>query len=75
MRTRGCLEVDSSTKAVTSFVCTNTVMNATEGQHLIRMMKKKFTLLVNNNEEPPQEPEVTDVSLEKYSLRIKYPFY
>ncbi|KAI8430986.1 hypothetical protein MSG28_001079 [Choristoneura fumiferana] len=71
MRTRGCLEVESSTKAVTSFVCTNTVMNATEGQHLIRMMKKKFTLLVNNNEEPPQEPEVTDINDE--SLPVEDP--
>ncbi|XP_063373620.1 basic helix-loop-helix ARNT-like protein 1 [Cydia amplana] len=62
MRTRGALEVESGTKAVTSFVCTNTMMSPDEGQHLIRMMKKKFTMLVNNNQEPPQEPEVTDTN-------------
>ncbi|XP_063632833.1 neuronal PAS domain-containing protein 2-like isoform X2 [Cydia splendana] len=62
MRTRGALEVESGTKAVTSFVCTNTMMSPDEGQHLIKMMKKKFTMLVNNNQEPPQEPEVTDTN-------------
>ncbi|XP_061729503.1 neuronal PAS domain-containing protein 2-like isoform X2 [Cydia pomonella] len=62
MRTRGALEVETGTKAVTSFVCTNTMMNPDEGQHLIKMMKKKFTMLVNNNQEPPQEPEVTDTN-------------
>ncbi|XP_063546467.1 neuronal PAS domain-containing protein 2-like isoform X2 [Cydia strobilella] len=62
MRTRGALEVETGTKAVTSFVCTNTMMSPDEGQHLIKMMKKKFTMLVNNNQEPPQEPEVTDTN-------------
>ncbi|XP_063393388.1 neuronal PAS domain-containing protein 2-like isoform X2 [Cydia fagiglandana] len=62
MRTRGALEVETGTKAVTSFVCTNTMMNPDEGQHLIKMMKMKFTMLVNNNQEPPQEPEVTETN-------------
>nr|XP_013189069.1 unnamed protein product [Amyelois transitella] len=57
MRTRGRLDVDQDSRAVTSFVCTNTVVEEEEGKHLIKMMKKKFTLLVNNNEDPPQENE------------------
>ncbi|CAF4751228.1 unnamed protein product [Pieris macdunnoughi] len=50
MRTRGHLDVDKNTNAVTSFVCTNTVVNEREGKELIRLMKKKFMLLVNNGD-------------------------
>ncbi|XP_059054469.1 hypoxia-inducible factor 1-alpha-like [Achroia grisella] len=62
MRTRGRLDVDQGSRAVTSFVCTNTVVDEKEGQYLIKMMKKKFTLLVNNNEEPPEEEEIKDTN-------------
>ncbi|XP_022121550.2 aryl hydrocarbon receptor nuclear translocator-like protein 1 [Pieris rapae] len=50
MRTRGHLDVDKDTNAVTSFVCTNTVVNEREGKELIRLMKKKFMLLLNNGD-------------------------
>lgn len=62
LKTRGSLEVDPNTRAVTSFVCTNTVVDEPEGKHLIKLMKKKFMLMVNNNEEPPQEEENKEVS-------------
>nr|QOQ34740.2 methoprene-tolerant protein 2 [Agrotis ipsilon] len=55
MRTRGCLDVDRESRAVTSFVCTNTVVDEDEGKKLIRLMKRKFTLLVNNNQAPTIE--------------------
>nr|QLH55914.1 methoprene-tolerant protein 2 [Chilo suppressalis] len=60
MRTRGYLEVDPNTRAVTSFVCTNTVVDEQEGKHLIKLMKKKFMLMLNTAEEPPPEEEVKD---------------
>ena len=50
MRTRGCLDVDHDSRAVTSFVCTNTVVTEEEGKILIKLMKRKFSLLVNNSE-------------------------
>lgn len=48
MRTRGRLDVDQDSRAVTSFVCTNTVVTEQEGRHLIKLMRRKFTMLVNN---------------------------
>ncbi|CAH2034666.1 unnamed protein product, partial [Iphiclides podalirius] len=48
MQTRGFLDVDKDSRAVTSFVCTNTVVEESVGKRLIKLMKKKFTLLVNN---------------------------
>ncbi|KAM3968449.1 juvenile hormone resistance protein II [Aphomia sociella] len=62
MRTRGRLDVEQGSRAVTSFVCTNTVVDEVEGRHLIKMMKKKFTLMVNNNEEPPPEEETKETN-------------
>ncbi|CAH2103878.1 unnamed protein product [Euphydryas editha] len=50
MRTLGRLDVDTDTKAVRTFVCTNTVVQEEEGKHLIKLMKRKFTLMVNNGE-------------------------
>lgn len=50
MRTLGHLDVDQNSKEVTSFVCTNTVVAEHEGKKLIKLMKKKFTLMINNNE-------------------------
>lgn len=63
MRTLGRLDVDQNSKAVTSFVCTNTVVAEQEGKQLIKLMKKKFTLMINNNEEPKDEEELSEVSL------------
>lgn len=51
LRTRGRLDVDSNSRAVTSFVCTNTVVDEIEGKHLIKLMKEKFNLIVNNNDD------------------------
>ena len=59
MRTRGCLDVDRDSRAVTSFVCTNTVVDEEEGKKLIKLMKRKFTMLVNNNQAPAIE-EIED---------------
>ncbi|KAJ0183930.1 hypothetical protein K1T71_000353 [Dendrolimus kikuchii] len=50
MRTRGRLEVDEGSRAVTSFVCTNTLVGEQEGKELIKLMKKKFSMLINNND-------------------------
>ncbi|XP_030021669.2 uncharacterized protein LOC115441157 isoform X2 [Manduca sexta] len=44
MRTRGRLDVDKDSRVVTSFVCTNTVVDEAEGKYLIKMMKKKFNI-------------------------------
>lgn len=64
MRTRGRLDVDQDSRACTSFVCTNTVVDEKEGKHLIKLMRKKFTLMVNNSEAPAieeVEDEIKDV--------------
>ncbi|CAG9782130.1 unnamed protein product [Diatraea saccharalis] len=68
LKTRGRLDVDPSTRAVTSFVCTNTVVDEQEGKHLIKMMKKKFMLMVNNVEEPLPEEEVKDANDQNLSI-------
>lgn len=44
MSTRGRLDVDPQSGAVTSFVCTNTVVDEREGEQLIKRMKERFTL-------------------------------
>lgn len=62
MRTCGQLDVDEDSRAVRSFVCTNTVVEEAEGKHLIQLMKKKFMLLINNTEEAPLEEESLEVS-------------
>lgn len=62
MRTRGQLVVDENSRSVRSFVCTNTVVEEVEGKHLIKMMKKKFMLMINNTDEPPLEDEPLEVS-------------
>lgn len=49
LRTRGHLEVDPSSRAVTSFVCTNTLVGEEEGKELIKLMKKRCNLLIDNN--------------------------
>ncbi|CAK1554848.1 unnamed protein product [Leptosia nina] len=51
MRTRGRLDVDRNTNAVTSFMCVNTVVTEEEGKQLIQSMKKRFMLIVNNGED------------------------
>ncbi|XP_075990646.1 uncharacterized protein LOC142986193 isoform X2 [Anticarsia gemmatalis] len=64
MRTRGRLDVDQDSRACTSFVCTNTVVDEKEGKHLIKLMRKKFTLVVNRNSQTPAieapEEEIRD---------------
>lgn len=64
MRTRGSLEVDQSSREVTTFICTNTMVEEAEGRELIKQMKKKFMMLVNSNENPPeiQENSAEEVS-------------
>lgn len=62
MRTLGQLDVDKDTKAVTSFVCTNTVVQEEEGKHLINLMKRKFTLMINNGEPRDFHDDTTQVS-------------
>lgn len=62
MRTCGQLDVDEDSRAVRSFVCTNTVVQEAEGKHLIKMMKKKFMLMINNTDEAPPEEESIEVN-------------
>lgn len=52
LRTRGRLDVDTSSRAVTSFVCTNTEVDEREGKQLIKMMKERFTLQANYDGHP-----------------------
>lgn len=79
MRTRGCLDVDRDSRAVTSFVCTNTVVDEEEGKQLIKLMKRKFILLVNNNEASTVEEidddthDNEDVSLLFFYLNLVLP--
>lgn len=72
MRTLGWLDVDQNSKAVTSFVCTNTVVAEQEGKQLIKLMKKKFTLMINNNEAPKEEEELSEVSFAANLYIISY---
>ncbi|XP_041986506.1 aryl hydrocarbon receptor nuclear translocator-like protein 1 isoform X2 [Aricia agestis] len=60
MRTCGQLDVDQASKAVTSFVCTNTVVDEAEGKRLIKNMKKKFTLMMNNSEDTGSDEEIKE---------------
>ncbi|XP_031767389.2 aryl hydrocarbon receptor nuclear translocator-like protein 2 isoform X2 [Galleria mellonella] len=73
MRTRGRLDVDHGSRAVTSFVCTNTVVDEKEGQYLIKKMKKKFTLMVNNNEEPPEELDTNKETNDSQVIPVEDP--
>ncbi|XP_028032150.1 circadian locomoter output cycles protein kaput-like isoform X2 [Bombyx mandarina] len=50
MRTRGHLDIEKDSKAVTTFVCTNTVIGEEEGKRLIKMMKKRIALLTKTND-------------------------
>lgn len=64
MRTRGRLDVDQNSRACTSFVCTNTVVDEKEGKQLIKFMRKKFAMMVNNYDTPAieiPEEEIKDV--------------
>lgn len=60
MRTRGRLDVDEVSKAVTSFVCINSVVHEDEGKHLIKLMKKKFSVMIDKNDDPPAIEEIDD---------------
>lgn len=60
MRTKGYLEVDKDTGAVTSFVCINRVVDKVEGKQLNMEMKKKYNMLVNNSDETPPEDDDDD---------------
>ncbi|VVD05156.1 unnamed protein product, partial [Leptidea sinapis] len=51
MRTLGKLDVDASTKAVTSFVCLNTMVTEEEGIALTTSMKKKYKMLIFNTDD------------------------
>lgn len=62
MRTRGRLDVDDQSKAVTSFVCTNTVVDEYDGKQLIQMMKEKFRLSETDNNDTPPVEDTKDVS-------------
>lgn len=64
MRTLGRLDVDEDTKVVTSFVCTNTVVQEEEGKHLINLMKRKFNLMVNNGE--PRDFDDDNIQVSKF---------
>lgn len=50
MRTRGQLEVEQSSGAVSTFVCLNTVVGEEEGVDLISKMKRKYSLMVGRRD-------------------------
>ncbi|CAG4939928.1 unnamed protein product [Parnassius apollo] len=63
MQTKGFLDVDQDSRAVRSFVCTNTVVDEQTGKRLIKLMKKRFMLIVNNSEENiPDDDETGKVN-------------
>lgn len=72
MRTRGRLDVDQDSRAVTSFVCTNTVVTEQEGRHLIKMMRRKFTMMVNNAKPPAIEEIEDDIKTEDEVLSFTH---
>ncbi|CAH0716048.1 unnamed protein product, partial [Brenthis ino] len=72
MRTLGRLDVDQTSNAVTSFVCTNTVVAEQEGEQLIKLMKKKFTLRANIAEDPREGEEIPEEN-EKVTLPVEDP--
>lgn len=57
LKTRGYLEVDSSTKVVQSFVCINTLVSDEEGRRLVKEMKRKFSVIVDQEELPDESDE------------------
>ncbi|XP_063986189.1 circadian locomoter output cycles protein kaput-like isoform X2 [Diachasmimorpha longicaudata] len=48
LRTHGYLEMDTKTGTFESFVCVNTLVDAAEGEKLIREMKNRYTATMNN---------------------------
>ncbi|KAI5647023.1 PAS domain-containing protein [Phthorimaea operculella] len=62
MRTRGLLDVDEKTRAVRSFVCTNTMVDEEEGKHFITLMKKRcFNLINSHRNSKPAIEELKEV--------------
>ncbi|KPJ09224.1 Hypoxia-inducible factor 3-alpha [Papilio machaon] len=73
MRTKGFLEVDKNTGAVTSFVCINRVVDKEEGKQLNMEMKKKFMMLVNNTDETPPEDDDDEEVNDRQGLPVEDP--
>ncbi|XP_038216878.1 aryl hydrocarbon receptor nuclear translocator-like protein 1 [Zerene cesonia] len=73
MRTRGRLDVDKNTNAVTSFVCTNTVVNEDEGKQLIRLMKKRFKILVNNGDDKDTDEDEASQEVNEKNISVEDP--
>lgn len=57
MRTRGCLQVNESSRDVTTFVCTNTAIEEKEGRILIQQMKNKYSMMINNRHAEPENED------------------
>lgn len=70
LQTRGQLEVDYNSRAVTTFVCTNTVLSEDVGKKMIADMKKRFRIMVNNNSDVGEIPLSVIINLNRYFLNI-----
>ncbi|XP_068624386.1 uncharacterized protein [Battus philenor] len=74
MQTKGYLDVDQNSRAVTSFVCTNTVVEEPVGKHLIELMKKRYMLLINTGDNPALvQDEVNKDANDGHSLPVEDP--
>ncbi|XP_048488596.1 hypoxia-inducible factor 3-alpha isoform X1 [Plutella xylostella] len=57
LRTRGVLEVDKQLGTVKTFICSNTLVDQAQGEHLIKLMKEKYKeSIAPLMEQVPQKP-------------------
>lgn len=57
LRTRGVLEVDKQLGTVKTFICSNTLVDQAQGEHLIKLMKEKYKASIAPlMEQVPQKP-------------------
>lgn len=64
MRTRGFLEIDSTTKQVQSFVCMNSVIGEDFGKKMLDEMKRKYSVIVDKSHEVATSVSIDSASVE-----------
>lgn len=62
MRTRGYLEIDSTSKEVQSFVCINSIVKEDYGKRMLEEMKRKYSIIVNTKQKTNEQSEKMVVS-------------
>lgn len=84
LHTKGFLEMNNTANQVQSFVCVNTLLNASEGQQLLMDMKRKYSVIINTklpqlrdslaNVDDLQQPEQQLHQPTQDLKQLSYPF-